>query len=83
LQQSPRYRVLIAKVPPMPQTEGAKLRSELVKNSIPVFKAEIPRLKSFDTASSRGLLVSALRDSAARRGWEAYEKAGREILSGK
>lgn len=82
-----RYRVLITKVPPKPQSEGVKLRKELVKNGIPVFKAEIPRLKSFDTASAKGLLISDLKDSASQRGWESYEKAGekagKEILNGK
>lgn len=78
-----RYRVLITKVPPKPQTEADKLRQELTKAGIPVFKAEIPRLKAFDTASAKGKLVCDLNEKTALRGWEAYEKAGKEIFSGK
>jgi len=78
-----RYRVLITKVPPSPQTDGEKLRAQLVANNIPVFKTEIPRLKAFDTASSKGVAICDLKDKGASRGWEAYEKVGKEILSGK
>jgi len=78
-----RYRVLITKVPPKPQTEGDKLRELLNEANIPVFDAAIPRLKAFDTASAKGLLVCDVNERAALRGWEAYENVGKEIFSGK
>jgi chromosome partitioning protein len=77
-----RYRVLITKAPPRPQTDADKLRAELTENHIPVFAAEIPHLKAFDRASSDGVLVRAVHDPRALRAWEAYEAAGREILNG-
>jgi chromosome partitioning protein len=34
-----RYKVLLTKVPPPPQTEGEQLRASLIGASIPIFKA--------------------------------------------
>jgi len=77
-----RYRVLLTKVPPKPRTDGAQLRAMLVQNDIPVFTAEIPNLVAFDKASAEGVPVYAVDDIRAKRAWEAYESAGKEIAHG-
>jgi chromosome partitioning protein len=66
-----RYRVLLTKVPPLPEPDGKLLRSELERQGIPIFKAGIPRLKAFEKAASLGAPVSAIDDPRAKRGWEA------------
>ena len=77
------YKVLITKVPPKPQTEGAQLRASLVEHEIPVFKTEIPLLVAYRKASAEGVIVSALRDDRnASRAWEAYAAAGKELING-
>jgi chromosome partitioning protein len=82
--QSERFRVLLAKVPPRPKTDGEKLRAELEKVGIPVFKAEIPLLTAFDRAYTGGVLVRDVkRDPYALFAWEAYEAAGREMIDGR
>ena len=75
------YRVLLTKVPPPPETDGQDLRAALVAQGIPLFTAEIPRLKAFDKAASEGVLVHAVTDRRARRAWSAYEVLGTEILA--
>src|SRR5215472_14997468 len=40
-----KYKVLLCKVPPPPEPEGAALRTELKSRQAPLFNAEIPRLK--------------------------------------
>ena len=77
-----RYRVLLTKVPPKPRTDGEQLRAMLLRHNIPVFAAEVPNLVAFDKASAEGVLVSAVHDARAKRGWEAYEAAGKEISHG-
>lgn len=47
-----------------------------------MFKAEIPRLKSFEKAAAQGVPVYEVSDARAERGWEAYERAGKEIFNG-
>lgn len=74
-----KYRVLLTKVPPPPETDGPQLREVLLAQSIPVFTAEIPRLKSFERAAASGVPVYGVTDDPrAKRAWEAYEAAGRE-----
>ena len=75
------YRVLLTKVPPPPETDGQDLRAALVAQRIPLFTAEIPRLKAFDKAASEGVLVHAVTDRRARRAWRAYEVLGTETLA--
>jgi chromosome partitioning protein len=77
---SKSYRVLLTKIPPPPETEGAQLRAELEKEGIPLFVAEIPRLKSFEKAAADGVPVYDVQDQRAARAWAAYEAVGREIL---
>ena len=80
---SHKYRVLLTKVPPPPEPEGPQLRQELQRQGIPVFTAEIPRLKSFEKAATDGVPVYAvLRDKRAKRAWEAYASVGKEIMHG-
>jgi chromosome partitioning protein len=78
-----KYRVLLTKVPPPPETDGPQLRTVLQRESIPVFAAEIPRLKSFERAAAEGVPVySVQHDPRARRAWESYEAAGKEMGRG-
>jgi chromosome partitioning protein len=80
--KSNNYRVLLTMVPPKPRTEGDQLRALLIENTVPVFKAEIPRLVAFEKAASEGIAVSDVKDERAKRAWEAYEAVGKEILNG-
>ena len=80
---SDHYKVLLTKVPPKPQTEGAQLRASLVEHGLPVFKSEIPLLVAYRKASAEGVIVSALKeDRNASRAWDAYEAVGKEITNG-
>lgn len=76
-----RYRVLLTKVPPKPETDGPELRELLNRAKTPIFKAEIPRLKSFEKAAAQGVPIYEVSDARAERGWEAYERAGKEIFN--
>ncbi|MDO9712483.1 ParA family protein [Paracraurococcus lichenis] len=71
-----KYRVLLVKVPPPPETDGEQLRQALVAQGIPVFRAEVPRLKSFEHAAAAGVSVRNL--PRAIRAWEAYAAVGEE-----
>jgi chromosome partitioning protein len=78
-----KYRVLLTKVPPPPETDGLQLREVLQREGIPVFATDIPRLKSFERAAAAGVPVYAVADDPrARRAWEAYEAAGKEMHHG-
>jgi chromosome partitioning protein len=78
-----RYRVLLTKVPPPPQTEGAQLRASLKQAGIPLFKAEIPLLVAYRKASAEGITAREVKgDANARRAWLAYERVGKEIVNG-
>ena len=75
-----KYRVLLTKVPPPPEPEGPQLRATLQQEGIPIFRAEIPRLKAFEKAAAAGVPVYAVRDDdRAQRAWAAYEAAGKEM----
>lgn len=76
-----RYRVLLTKVPPPPEPEGQQLRAELTAQGIPLFAADIPRLKAFEKAAAAGVPVYGVADIRAKRAWEAYEAAGKELLT--
>ncbi len=76
-----RYRVLLTKVPPAPEPEGPQLRAELLAQGIPLFSVDIPRLKAFEKAAAAGVPVYDVDDARARRAWEAYETAGKELLT--
>ena len=78
-----KYRVLLTRVPPAPETEGESLRAELVANNIAHFSGEIPRLKVFDKAVAAGVTVDGLQEPRARRAWEAYQAVGKEIFDGR
>ena len=80
---STKYRVLLTKVPPPPEQEGAQLRAELVANGVPLFTAEIPRLKAVEKAVAAGVTVDAIHEPRARRVWESYQAVGKEILNGR
>ena len=76
------YRVLLTKVPPPPESDGRELRTALAAQGIPLFAVEIPRLKAFEKAAAFGVPVYAVKDVRAKRGWEAYEAAGKELFNG-
>ncbi len=76
-----RYRVLITKAPPAPETEAQQLKNLLEDLKVPVFKTMVPRLKAFSKASASGCIVNQADDSRAARAWEAYEAVGKEIVS--
>jgi chromosome partitioning protein len=76
-----RYRVLLTKVPPPPEPEGAQLRGALSGQGIPLFAADIPRLKAFERAAAQGLPVGQVDDPRAKRAWEAYQAVGEECLA--
>jgi chromosome partitioning protein len=75
------YRVLITKSPPPPESEGINLRDALTRAGVPMFAANIPRLKAFERAAAAGVLVSQVDDPRAARAWEAYESAGKEVIA--
>lgn len=77
---SDKYRVLLTKVPPPPESEAAVLRKDLLAQGIPVFRADIPRLKAFERAAALGLVVSQVQDPRAARAWETYAAVGKEII---
>jgi chromosome partitioning protein len=78
-----KYRVLLTKVPPPPEQDGPQLRAVLREQGIPIFNAEIPRLKSFERAAAAGVPVYEVKqDNQAKRAWEAYEAAGKEFTNG-
>lgn len=74
-----KYRVLLTKVPPPPEPEGAALRQELKGERIPMFAAEIPRLKAFEHAAAVGVPVSKLKDDRAKRAWQSYRAVAKEV----
>jgi chromosome partitioning protein len=74
-----RYKVLLTKVPPPPEMDGPQLRSALQKQGIPIFSADIPRLKAFEKAAASGMPVSDIDDPRAKRGWQAYQAVGIEV----
>lgn len=73
-----KYRVLLVRVPPHPETDGAQLRQALVEAGIPVFVGEIPRLKAFEHAAAAGTSVRGVN----QRAWAAYEAIGKELAHG-
>ena len=81
-----RYRVLLNRMPPAPETDGAQLRAAFTQDQIPLFAADIPRLKIFDKASTIGTTVSDAgafhgKDRiGANRAWAAFQAAVQEIL---
>ena len=78
-----RYKVLLTKVPPAPEADGVQLRAELKKQGIPLFTADIPRLKCFEKAAAEGVPVYDVPDARAPRAWEAYQSAGKELSNGR
>ena len=78
---SDRYRVLLTKVPPPPEPEGPQLRTALTAQGVPLFAVDIPRLKAFEKAAAAGVPVSEVDDPRAKRAWEAYHAAGKELFT--
>ena len=78
---SDRYRVLLTKVPPAPEPDGPQLRAALIAQGVPLFAVDIPRLKAFEKAAAAGVTVSLVDDTRAKRAWQAYEAAGKELVT--
>jgi chromosome partitioning protein len=75
-----KFKVLLTRVAPDSGRQVAELREILGNGHVPVFEAEIPRLKAFEKAAAAGVLVGDVDDDRAARGWEAYQLAGQEML---
>ena len=73
--------MLLTKVPPPPEPDGPQLRIALTAQGVPLFGAGIPRLKAFEKAAAAGVPISEVDDRRAKRGWEAYTAAGKELVS--
>lgn len=83
---SEKFRVLLTKVPPPPESEGVELRKALLSRDIPMFSVDIPRLKVFDKAVEMGTTVNALdlpskEKPRADRAWAAYQTVAQEVLN--
>jgi len=65
-----QYRILLTKLPPPPQNDGEILRDMLKAAKAPLFKAEIPLLKSIEKAAAQGVPVSEVHDPRAARAWD-------------
>ena len=76
-----RFKVLLTKVPPLPEQEGPLLRAELTAQEIPLFGIDIPRLKAFEKAAAAGITVESVDDPRAGRAWGAYVSAGKELFN--
>jgi chromosome partitioning protein len=73
------YRVLLTKVSPG-EPEGPELRALLTRERVPLFRAEIPKLKAFERAAAQGVLVAEVTgDRRAVRAARAYAAAGKEL----
>ena len=73
------YRVLLTRVPHDAIVTALEMRRELTNNGVPMFAAEIPRLKAFEKAAGDGLIVNEVKDPNAARAWSCYEAAGLEL----
>ena len=73
------YRVLLTKVAPDAAGAALEMRRELAGAGVPLFAAEIPRLKALEKAAGAGLIVHEVKDANAARAWSCYEAAGQEL----
>jgi chromosome partitioning protein len=79
-----KYKILLTKVPPKPQTEGQQLYADLVAKGYPVFKTQIPFLVAYRKAADEGILTRDLKgDKNAWRAWAAYRRVVEEIIGDK
>jgi chromosome partitioning protein len=76
------FKVLLTRVAPDSARQVMELRELLGNGHVPVFAAEIPRLKAFEKAAAAGVFVCDVDDDPrAARGWQAYQAAGAEVLA--
>jgi hypothetical protein len=80
-----RYRVLLIKVPPPPQTKGEQLPGSLKQAGIPLLQAEIPLLVAYRKASADGVTAREVKgmQTPAARGLQMNELAGRLSMAEK
>ena len=80
------FRVLPTKIPSANEPDGAELRADLIAEGVPVFAADIPKLKVFSKASFLGGTVGdascfSRHDApSAARAWAAYQSAVQEMM---
>lgn len=75
----PNFKVLLTRVAPDAAKEAAELRTLLEAAKVPLFAAEIPRLKAFEKAAGAGVTVDQADDRNAERAWAAYVAVGKEL----
>ncbi len=77
-----KFRVLLTKVEPDEAAEAAQLRSDLAAAEVPVFTAEIPKLKAYKKASKQGKTArQVITDRNSKRAWAAIVAVGKEITA--
>jgi chromosome partitioning protein len=69
------------KLPTPPEPDGPHLRAGLTEQGVPLFAVDIPRLKAFEKAASAGVTVFEVDDPRAKRAWEVYTAAGKELVT--
>ena len=80
------FRVLLTKVPPLPESQARELRTALLAEGVPMFSTDIPRLNVFDKAVEAGTTVNKLavpkKDAPrAARAWTAYQTVADEVMT--
>ncbi len=73
------FRVLLARVAPHHEAKAKEIRQVLAEMEIPCFASEIPRMAVFEKAPDEGLTVNQMHDRTAKRAWDSYAAAGKEI----
>jgi chromosome partitioning protein len=76
------YRVLLADVPPAPNSDGMDMRLELDNAGIPLFNHSIRHAVAVSKAAREGICVRDVRgDRYAKLVWMDYELISREVLN--
>ena len=76
-----KFKVLLTKVEPDEAAEAAQLRSDLAAAEVPVFTAELPKLKAYKKASKQGKTARQVADRNSKRAWAAVVAVGQEITA--
>lgn len=76
------YRVLLADVPPAPNSDGMDMRMELDNAGIPLFHHSIRHAVAVSKAAREGICVRDVKgDRYAKLVWMDYELISREVIS--
>ena len=76
-----RYRVLLTKVPPPPEPEGPQLRAGTHRPRRTALCGRYSATESIRKSRGRRRASLCVDDPRAKRAWEAYEAAGKELLT--